>query len=459
MGTKDDENEEEIGSGEPPGGARARGTIAAKTGLKMGANYARYLARRATGTDKAEARKTLHTQNAEDLFTDLSKLRGTALKMAQGLSMEPGFLPEQFSQILAKAQYEVPAMGSALVRRLVTSAFGMPPEEAFAFFEPDAMAAASLGQVHRATLHDGRDVVVKVQYPNVRESVDSDLKLVRGLAGRFVDAESIDPFLQEVREKMMEETDYLHEGRNIEIFAERFVDTDIVTPRWVPERTTERVLTMTYVEGKHLKEYLATNPTQEEKNRFGQILWDTVHQQIGADHLSVHADAHPGNFLFRKDGKLGLLDYGCVKVFPRSFRDSLIDLYRARMADDAERQEKALTELDVLSDAVQGDERTYLIGILDLMGAVIESLYREDRYDFGSGALLNEFQSIIPKLTGREAFKYRRPVGSHHFVFVNRLLAGMISMLTQLDAQIDTRYARACLDQVDTSQSTRSASA
>ena len=448
MGRKE---EDDLGSGEPPAGARARGTVAAKTGLKMGANYARYLARRATGADKMKARKTLHTQNAEDLFTNLSKLRGTALKMAQGLSMEPGFLPEQFSQILAKAQYEVPAMGSALVRRLVTQAFDMPPEKAFASFEPQAMAAASLGQVHRATLHDGRDVVVKVQYPNVRESVDSDLRLIRGLVGRFMDAQSLDPYLNEVRERMMEETDYLHEGGNIEVFAKRFENSDVVTPRWIPERTTKRVLTMTFVEGVHLKEYLATNPSQEDRNHFGQILWDSVHQQIAADHLSVHADAHPGNFLFRDDGKLGLLDYGCVKEFPRPFRDSLIDLYRARMAGNKVDQETALTALEVLSDEVQGEERAYLVEILDVMGSVIESLYREDHYDFSTGALLDEFQSIIPKLKIGDAFKYRRPVGSHHFVFVNRLLAGMLSMLSQLGAQLDTRFAKECLDSVLTS--------
>ena len=442
---------DELGSGEPPGGARARGTMAAKTGLKMGANYARYLARRETGTEKDEARKTLHTENAEDLFEDLSKLRGTALKMAQGLSMEPGFLPEQFSQILAKAQYEVPSMGGILVRRLVTQAFGKPPEQVFASFSDQAIAAASLGQVHRATTHDGRDVVVKVQYPNVRESIDSDLRLVRGIAGRFVDSKSLDPYLEEVRLHMMEETDYVHEGRNIEVFAERFAGSDVVTPRWVEEYTTERVLTMTYVDGLHLKEFLATNPSQELRNHFGQVLWDTVHQQIAADHLTVHADAHPGNFLFREDGKLGLLDYGCVKQFPRSFRDALIDLYRARMSGDKAKQEVALTELEVLKPEIQGDERVYLLEILDLMGGVIESLYREDEYDFGSGELLHEFQSIIPKLTGREAFKYRRPVGSHHFVFVNRLLAGMISILSQLGARLDTRYSRSCLDRVETS--------
>lgn len=433
------------GSGEPPGGARERGMIAAKTGLKVGANYARYLSRRATGTDRSEARSELHTRNAEDLFTELSKLRGTALKMAQGLSMEPGMLPSQFADILSKAQYDVPAMGPALVHRLVTQALGVPPEEAFAEFSMTAMAAASLGQVHRARMHDGTDVVVKVQYPNVRESVDSDLKMARGLAGRFLDARAIDPYLEEVRARMMEETDYLNEGRNMEAFAARYEGSAIVTPRWVEECTTERVLTMTYVEGHHLKEFLASEPSQERRNHFGQLLWDTVHAQVASDYLAVHADPHPGNFLFREDGTLGILDFGCIKVFPRAFRDHLLDLFDARMAGDQEGQRRAYEALEILPPDLGEEERLYLTDILDLFGSIVQSMYVEDTYDFSSGLLLARFQEIMPRLTGREAFKHRRPVGSHHFVFVNRLLVGLLSMMTQLGAKVDVRFARECL--------------
>lgn len=439
------ENEDREGSGEPPGGARDRGLIAAKTGLKVGANYARYLSRRATGTNRGEARAEMHTRNAEDLFSELSKLRGTALKMAQGLSMEPGMLPSQFSEILAKAQYEVPAMGPALVHRLVTQAFGMPPEKAFAEFNTTAMAAASLGQVHRARMHDGRDVVVKVQYPNVRESVDSDLRMVRGLAARFVDAGLIDPYLQEVRDRMMEETDYVNEGRNIETFAARYEGTSIMTPRWVEEKTTERVLTMTHLDGMHLKAFLATEPTAERRNHFGQLLWDTVHAQVASDHLAVHADPHPGNFLFRDDGTLGILDFGCVKVFPRSFRDDLLSLYRARMTGDTVAQNEAYDRLGMLPFDLDEEARVYLSEVLDIFGGIIQSMYEHDTYDFSSGQLLARFQEVLPRFTGRDAFKHRRPIGSHHFVFVNRLLVGLLSMMTQLGATVDTRFARECL--------------
>jgi len=438
----------EAGQDAPPGGARERGLTAAKAGVKMGRNYARYLSRRAVGASREDARGELHARNAEDLFGELSKLRGTALKMAQGLSMEPGVLPEQFSEILARAQYEVPAMGPALVHRLVTQALGAPPESVFAEFSTRASAAASLGQVHEARLKDGTRVVVKVQYPNVRESVDSDLRLVRGLAGRFLDKEAIDPYLGEVRDRMMEETDYRLEGNNIEEFATRFEGSRIVTPRWIPELTTERVLTMTQLDGLHLKEWLATGPTQEQRDQYGQLLWDAIHEQVAGTSLRVHADAHPGNFLFREDGRLGLLDFGCIKTFPLTFRDGLVRLYHARMDADQDGLLRAYAELEMLPPDMEDDGRTYLLTVLDQLGAIIESLYQPESYDFGADRLLDQFQAIIPQLTGREAYKHRRPVGSQHFVFVNRLLAGMLSILTQLEARIETRYAKQLLDNV-----------
>ena len=144
-----------------------------------------------------------------------------------------------------------------------------------------------------------RDVAVKVQYPNVRESIDSDLGMARTIAERFVGAGSVDRYLNEVRERMIEETDYLTEGQNIETLAAQYTDKRIVTPRWIPEYTTGSVLTMTWVDGVHLDALLATNPSQERLDHFGQTLWDFVHDQVAADNLTVHARCAPGEFPFQ----------------------------------------------------------------------------------------------------------------------------------------------------------------
>ncbi len=429
-----------------PSSRLARGKIAAKTGAKIGANYARYLARRSVGAGDAEEERTkLHGQNAQDLFTELVKLRGTALKFAQGLSINPGLLPEEFAEVLSQAQYSVPPMSTGLVRSLIRKSLGGYPEDVFAQFEPQAAAAASLGQVHRARLHDGRVVAVKVQYPNVRESIESDLRVAAGVAQRIVGRGSLAPYIEELREHLWEETDYEQEGKYIEFFAEQYQDERIITPRWVPELTTRTVLTMTFVEGLHLDAFLDTNPSQERRDHFAQRLFDFATEQVAADNLTVHADAHPGNFLFRDDGKIGVLDFGCIKTFPRSFRDDLVRLFRARLADDEDALLRQYRALDLIRDHHDDDQREYLLELLDDFASVILAPFRHDVYDFGDSQILDGFRELLPKVTGREAFKHREPVGSPHFVFVNRLVAGLLSILTRLEARVDVRRGRGLL--------------
>ena len=430
------------GNDDVPSSRVARGKIAARTGLKMGGNYARYLARRTVGGDAAEARSKLHSSNARDLFSELVKLRGTALKLAQGMSIDPAFFPEEFTDVLAQAQYQVPPMGSALVRRLIRQQLGGYPEAVFDSFEPEAVAAASLGQVHRARLKDGRAVAVKVQYPHVRESIDADLSMARTLAERFVGAGSVDRYLEEVRARLLEETDYLQEGHNIEFFASQYNDDRVVTPRWIEEYTTPTVLTMTWVDGVHLDEFLASDPPQESRDKYAQLLWDFVHDQVAADNLTVHADAHPGNFLFMPDGRIGVLDFGCIKRFPRSFRDDMIGLFAAQLDGDAKRLEQQYEALDLLPSDFDEEQREYFRSLLIDIGEIIATPYRSDVYWFGSTETIDRFRAMMPRLTGREAFKNRRPVGSHHFVYVNRLVFGMLSILTDLKATIQVARGR-----------------
>jgi predicted unusual protein kinase regulating ubiquinone biosynthesis (AarF/ABC1/UbiB family) len=421
----------------------ARGKIAARTGIKVGGNYARYLARRSVGIGEAATeRSDLRSRNARDIFSQLVKLRGTALKMAQGMSLDPAFIPEEFAEVLSQAQYQVPPMGTALVRRIVKQQLGAYPEEVFEAFEPEAVAAASLGQVHRAVLPDGRDVAVKVQYPNVRESIDSDLGMARTLAERFVGAGAVDRYLNEVRERMLEETDYLNEGKNIELLAAQYSDPRIVTPSFIPEFTTGSVLTMTWVDGVHLDALLASNPSQERVDHYGQVLWDFVHDQIAADNLTVHADAHPGNFLFMDDGRIGVLDFGCVKRFPRKFRDDMIKLFRAQLEGDEASLMRQYAALELLPPELKGEQREFLVEILGDVGEIIAAPYRVDRWWFGSTETVDRFRELLPRLTGKQAFKNRRPIGSHHFVYVNRLVFGMLSILTDLRSNIDVAKAR-----------------
>ena len=426
-----------------PASKLERSTIFAKTGLKVGKNYAKYLADRVTGRggDAAERKRDLNTQNAKDLFREFTHLRGTALKVAQSMSMDTGMMPDEFMEVMAEAQYNVPPMNKALVRKRIHDALGRFPSLVFDEFDLEAMAAASIGQVHRATLPDGRDVVIKVQYPNVRETIESDLSVARTLFKRLMSGGNVDEHFEEVRERLREETDYLNEAQNIDYFAEEFHRDGIVTPRSVPEHTTETVLTMTYVEGRHLDAFLDDDPDQATRDQYGQLLWDFLHEQVASNQRTLHADTHPGNFLFRDDGTLGVIDFGCVKTLPQDFRDDMLRLYRARMAHDDEAITRLLRELDLLHDGLSPSVRDEIRGFFDRYGSLIVEPYREPQFDFGDPDFRERLHDCF-----RQASKLREVAGSPHFIFLNKALVGLLNLLTKLQPTIDTTYSLSLLN-------------
>ena len=419
-----------------------RGKIFAKTGLKVGANYARYLKDRVTNRsgDKTAQKQALNTKNAEDIYQELTKLRGTALKLAQSMSMDTGMLPDEFMDVMAQAQYKVPPMNQALVRKRIRDGLGRFPEQLFDTFQGEAMAAASIGQVHRATLSDGRDVAVKVQYPNIRNTIESDLKVARPLIGRLVKGPYLDEYFEEIRSMLMQETDYENEADNIEFFADQYDYDDVVTPRAVYEYTSETVLTMTHVAGEHMNEFLAREPGQERRNHFGQLLWDFVHDQIASNYCTLHADAHPGNFLFRDDGRLGVIDFGCVKRFPQAFRDNMLRLWNARIQDDEATIHELLHTLDILHSDMNAATRERVESFFQRFGRLIVQPYRSDTFDFGDDAFYNELKACF-----REGSKLRETSGSHHFIFINKVLVGLFGIMNQLKPKLNTARSRAAL--------------
>lgn len=427
-----------------PASKLERGKIFAKTGLKVGSNYARYLKDRVTKRDEdpAARKRALNNQNAQDLYKEFTKLRGTALKLAQSMSMDTGMLPDEFMDVMAEAQYRVPPMNRALVRKRIRDGLGHYPEQVFDAFDGDAIAAASIGQVHRARLTDGRPVAVKVQYPNVRETIASDLAVARTLFKRIVRGPNLDAYFSEVRAKLLEETDYLNEAQNIAFFAEQYDHDGIVTPRPIRAHTSETVLTMTFVEGEHLDAFLADHPDQPARNHFGQLLWDFMHEQVASNHRTIHADAHPGNFLFRDDGQLGVIDFGCVKTFPQDFRDDMLRLYRARMVGDEDAIERFLDALDILRDDMKPAVREEMRAFFDRFGTLIVAPYRTDTFDFGADAFHEELKACF-----RAASGLREATGSPHFIFINKVLVGLFNLLGKLAPVVDTTHSRALLHQ------------
>jgi predicted unusual protein kinase regulating ubiquinone biosynthesis (AarF/ABC1/UbiB family) len=421
-----------------PSGKLQRGKILASTGLKVGTNYARYYARRSVQGDQGQdARSQLNRDNATQVFKDFTRLRGTALKLAQSLSMDTGVMPDEFIEVMADAQYRVPPMNRALVRNQIRRELGAQPEQLFGRFDDQAVAAASIGQVHRAEGKDGGKLAVKLQYPNVRETISSDLTMARALFRPLFKGEDIDVYFTEIRDKLLEETDYLHEGRQIEAFAGLYNgDERVVMPQWLPELSSERVLTMTYVEGVHMGEFLAASPDQARIDHFGQLLWDFIHDQVERRVYAFHADIHPGNFLFRDDGRLGIIDFGCIKEFPRDFLDTCVYMLAAHVRDDAEAIRSCYREVGIL-DERSSEPQDELYAFLREFGRFVLTPYTQDHFDFGDPGFRQQLNEYI-----RASMQWRDIRASKHFIFVNRLLFGLYALLMQLKPTIRTQRGR-----------------
>jgi predicted unusual protein kinase regulating ubiquinone biosynthesis (AarF/ABC1/UbiB family) len=417
-----------------------RGSIIAKTGIKVGKNYAqRYLKNKISG--KKDDDGQFHSDNAKEVFKEFTKLRGTALKIAQGMSMDQGFLPEEFAEVMSQAQYSVPPINKALVRSIIKKELGSYPEQLFASFESEAFAAASIGQVHKATLKDGRKVAIKIQYPNVRETIGSDLAMGKTIAKRFIKkGADIDPYFKEIKDTLLLETDYKHEGEQIGLFNKRFSRLNIVIPEWIQEFSTDKVLCMTFLEGLHLGDFLNSDPSQDERNLYGQLLWDFFHEQIkGNDY--IHADTHPGNFLLTSDKRLGVIDFGCVKKFPKEFFADYLQLLPTHLNEDEEEIRSLFEKLEVLKpNSKDGDKEQEYFEFAKNYGMVFAKPYKKDVFDFGDP----DYNKMIRHFT-KEAPLSNEPRGNRHFIYTTKVHVGLYNILIKLKAQIDTSKSKEVL--------------
>lgn len=297
------------------------------------------IAARITG-ERVFGIKTNQAKHAEDLKAILGGLKGPMMKMAQFLSTIPDALPPEYAAQLAELQANAPPMGWAFVRRRMAGELGPDWEKKFQVFGHEAAAAASLGQVHRATLPDGTDVACKLQYPNMPSTVEADLKQLKmamAVYQRMDNAIIQDDIYTELVERLREELDYTREAAQMRLFSTILRDVpDVSVPEPVMEFTTTRLITMKWLKGTGLKTWLETDPSQEARNKLATALfraWYTPFYRYGV----LHGDPHLGNYQVSPEGGLNLLDFGSIRVFPGKFVTGVLELYAAVRDNDEDR--------------------------------------------------------------------------------------------------------------------------
>ncbi|PYF10552.1 putative unusual protein kinase regulating ubiquinone biosynthesis (AarF/ABC1/UbiB family) [Rhodobacter viridis] len=378
----------------------------------------------------------LTPQNALKVADKLAQMRGAAMKMGQLMSMDAGeMLPPELAQIMARLRAEAHFMPPAQLKKVLITAWGPDFLKHFKKFDVHPIAAASIGQVHRAWTKDGRDLAIKVQYPGVRKSIDSDvdnvatLMKISGLVPKGLD---ISPMLDEAKRQLHEEADYEREGRYLALFGQlKSQSADFTVPALHPDLTTREVLAMSFVEGVPI-ESLETAP-QAERDRVMRLIVDLIFREL-FDYRLMQTDPNFANFRYDPaTGRVILLDFGATREFPEDFAARYRRLLRAGLDDDMTGVRDAAREIGFLHAEMPADLEALL---LDMFRMSVEPLRQPGLYDFGQNDLaLRMRDESLALQSHRHHFRFP-PVDS---LFLQRKFGGVYLLATKLRARIDLR--------------------
>jgi len=404
----------------------------ARVGAGVGTAAARVAANRMLSKDKdlpAEAR----------LFREaLGSLKGPLMKVAQLLATIPDALPAAYAAELSQLQSQAPPMGWPFVRRRMSAELGPGWESRFASFERVAAAAASLGQVHRATALDGAALAVKLQYPNMESAVEADLSQLRFILAihrRMDPAIETSEIAEEIAARLREELDYGREARHIALYTHILKDSEAIrVPAVVPELSTRRLLTMSWLEGRKLLDFIDAG--QEVRNLLASSLFHAWWRPF-CGHGVIHGDPHLGNYTAWLDETgapkgLNLLDYGCIRIFPPRFVAGVVELYRGLMAEDRDRIVHAYETWGFAG--LDGE----LIDILNVWARFIYGPLMEDRVRAIADGVSPAAYGRRQAYTVHQALKQKGPVKvPREFVLMDRAAIGLGGVFIHLRAELN----------------------
>jgi predicted unusual protein kinase regulating ubiquinone biosynthesis (AarF/ABC1/UbiB family) len=362
------------------------------------------------------------------LAASIGQLKGIAMKAGQLMSYLELQLPPELQSALSVLQTHSPPMPFERVKEVIEAELGDRASPLLAQMQAVAAAAASIGQVHRAKLPSGDDVAVKVQYPGIEKAIADDFRpaaLGTRFASLLVPGANVDAIVREAKRAMLEECDYEREARYQERFARIYAGhaTLAIPPVHTPY-CSRRVLTSSWIDGLRFDEFIATHPSSSERDRFGEALFEFY---VGTlfRHGIYNWDPHPGNYIFRRDGRIAMLDYGSTREFDRAFVQKLAALTRAVHADTRDTLHGALRDLGIVKDDQNYDFVTARGLVRSLYGPMLrdETLAVEPGEAKPLGAVLE---------SKRELLKLHLP---GEFLFILRIRFGVLSVLAKLGAR------------------------
>jgi len=405
------------------------------TGAKVGVNYLKYYGDKMVNPE-TEAKERLNKNNAEDIYDGLKQLKGSALKVAQMLSMEKSILPQAYVEKFSLSQFSVPPLSAPLVIKTFKTYFGKAPKDIFDAFNATSVNAASIGQVHVAE-KNGKKLAVKIQYPGVAQSIASDLAMVKPIAMSMfnIKGKDSDKYFKEIEEKLIEETNYILELKQSKEIAKLCSHIpNLLFPDYYEALSCERIITMDYMEGEHISEFTAHNNDLEKSNKLGQSLWDFYMYQI---HVlkKVHADPHPGNFLISKNSELIALDFGCMKAIPNDFYVPYFELAKPENINNKAYFLSKLFELEILKADDNKEELEFFTSMFHEMLSLFTQPFHNEHFDFSDKNFFGKIAELGERYSkSTDLKKMNGNRGSKHFIYINRTFFGLYNLMFDLKA-------------------------
>ena len=391
--------------------------------------------RRLVTPPETDTHALLNGANARWLAGQLASMRGAAMKVGQLLSLEgDDFLPPEAAEAFAMLRDDADAMPESQLRRALVESYGEDWQQPFDGFDFDPVAAASIGQVHRIQTRDGRDLALKIQYPGVRQSIDSDvdnLAAVLKLARLMPPAVDLAAWIEVAKEQLRDESDYLREADCLERYAELMQDEpDVSVPGIHRDLTTRTILAMDYLEGVPLEDLCGPDHSQAERDRMGELLLRLLMKELFEIRFT-QSDPNFANFLLLPGGRLGLIDLGAAHPVPLPLARGYASICRAATDDDRLGLQRAAEQLGFLEG---GEDAALVEAFTQILAMVSEPFRSEGPYDFGATDLPRRAREASMALAFERGITAAPPPEA---LFIQRKLGGIFLLCTRLRARVD----------------------